>query len=180
MICSALRGGKLLKKGKINVIATLISVFTMKFADCSLGVLKTVFLVKNKFFISSVLNSMSAALFIFVADAMANAPSEAKMSIAAVVFLANLAGGYFPPKLVDKMEKDRLFIYAITAPTFKDGAELADDLRRHNIPVSTTVVYGKEIEKTLAINAYAVTRDESRIISRHLTDEYKWHIMEAI
>lgn len=64
----------------------------MKFADCSLGVLKTVFLVKNKFFVSLVLNSLSAALFIFVADTMANAPAEAKISIAAAVFLANLTG----------------------------------------------------------------------------------------
>ena len=159
---------------------TLVSVFVMKFADCALGVLKTVFLVKNKFFVSSVLNSLSAALFIFVADTMANAPSEAKMSIAAVVFLANLAGGYFPPKLVDRLEKDRLFCYEITAPSFDAGTELADDLRRHNIPISTTVVYGKEVEKTLAINAYAVTREESKIVSRHLTDDYKWHIMEAI
>ena len=152
----------------------------MKFADCSLGVLKTVFLVKNKFFISSILNSLSAALFIFVADTMANAPSEAKMSIAAVVFLANLAGGYFPPMLVDRLEKDRLFVYMITAPSMEDGTELADDLRRHNIPVSTSVVYGKEVEKTLAIKAYAVSREESRIISRHLSDEYKWHIVEAV
>ena len=161
------------------MIITLLSVFAMKFLDCALGVLKTVFLVKNKFFISSVLNSMSAALFIFVADAMANAPAEAKMSIAAVVFLANLAGGYFPPKLVDRLEKDRLFVYTITSPSFEEGTEFADDWRRHNIPVSTLVVYGKDIEKTLAIKAYAVSRDESRIISRHLTDGYKWHIMEA-
>ena len=161
------------------MIVTLLSVFAMKFLDCALGVLKTVFLVKNKFFISSVLNSLSAALFIFVADAMANAPAEAKMSIAAVVFFANLAGGDFPPKLVDRLEKDRLYVYTITSPSFEEGTELADDLRRHNIPVSTLVVYGKDIEKTLAVKAYAVSRDESRIISRHLTDGYKWHIMEA-
>ncbi len=162
------------------MIITLLSVFAMKFLDCALGVLKTVFLVKNKFFISSVLNSLSAALFIFVADAMANAPAEAKMSIAAVVFFANLAGGYFPPKLVDRLEKDRLFVYMITAPSFEEGTELADDLRHHNIALSTSVVYGKEVEKTLAIRAHAVTRSESRIISRHLTDDYKWHIVEAM
>ena len=50
----------------------LITVFLMKFADCALGTLKTVFLVKDRFFVSSIFNSLSAALFIFVADAMAN------------------------------------------------------------------------------------------------------------
>lgn len=160
---------------------TLLSVFLMKFADCSLSTLKTVFLVKNKFFISSVMNSLAAALFIFVADAMANAPSEQKIAIAAVVFLANLTGGYIPPKFVDKIEKDKLFVYLITAPDLEAGKELADDLRAHNIPVCTNVSYNTEMEKSLNIKAFAQSKEQSRIITRHLTDDrYKWHIMEAI
>ena len=87
------------------------------------------------------MNSLAAALFIFVADAMANAPSEQKIAIAAVVFLANLAGGYIPPKFVNKIEKDKLFVYLITAPDLEAGKELADDLRAHNIPVCTNVSY---------------------------------------
>lgn len=152
----------------------------MKFADCSLSTLKTVFLVKNKFFVSSVMNSLAAALFIFVADAMANAPSEQKLAIAAVVFLANLAGGYLPPKLVDKYEEDKLFEYVITSPDFESGKELADDLRAHNIPVCTNVSYNTKMEKSLDIKAFAQTKEQSRIITRHLTDKYKWHIIEAI
>lgn len=159
---------------------TLLSVFFMKFADCSLSTLKTVFLVKNKFFISSIMNSLAAALFIFVADAMANAPSEQKIAIAAVVFLANLTGGYIPPKFVDKIEKDKLFVYLITAPDLESGKELADDLRAHNIPVCTNVSYNTEMEKSLNIKAFAQSKEQSRIITRHLTDDYKWHIMEAI
>lgn len=158
----------------------LITVFLMKFADCALGTLKTVFLVKDKFFISSIFNSLSAALFIFVADAMANAPSEDKMTIAGIIFLANLIGGYLPPKLLDRMKADRLFIYVITAPDLESGKKLADDLRQHNIPVSTTIEYDKKLIKTLTCKAYAVSREESRIISRHLTDDFKWHIIETI
>lgn len=152
----------------------------MKFMDCALGTLKTVFLVKDKFFMSSIFNSLSAALFIFVADAMANAPQGDKMMIAAVVFLANLAGGYLPPKLLNRMQADRLFVYVVTSPTFREGTKFADDLRRHNIPVSTTITYDKELRKVLTCKAYAISRDESRIITSHLTDEFKWHIMEAM
>lgn len=158
----------------------LIMVFMMKFMDCALGTLKTVFLVKDKFFISSVFNSLSAALFIFVADAMANAPKDDKMLIAGIIFLANLAGGYLPPKLLDKMKTDRLFVYVITSPSFDDGTMLADDLRRHNIPVATTVTYDKKLNKVLTCKAYAQTRQESRIISKHLDDGFKWHIVEAL
>lgn len=152
----------------------------MKFSDCALSTLKTVFLVKNQFFISSILNSLSAALFIFVADTMANAPSDQKLWIAGIVFLANLTGGYLPPKLVKRMESDKLFVYVITPQSFEEGKDLADDLRAHNIPVSTTVVYDKYMNKTLDIKAYAQGKEESRIISRHLDDTMKWHVIEAL
>ena len=162
------------------MLATFLSVFAMKFSDCALSTLKTVFLVKNQFFISSILNSLSAALFIFVADAMANAPADQKLWIAGIVFLANLTGGYFPPKLVDRFESDKLFVYVVTPNTFEDGKTLADDLRAHNIAVSTAVVYDKYLKRTLNVNAYAQNKQESRIISRHLDDSMKWHIVEAI
>ena len=162
------------------MLTTFLAVYLMKFSDCALSTLKRVFLVKNQFFISSILNSLSAALFIFVADTMANAPSDQKLWIAGVVFLANLTGGYLPPKLVKRMESDKLFVYVITPQSFEEGKDLADDLRAHNIPVSTTVVYGKYMNKTLDIKAYAQGKEESRIISRHLDDTMKWHVIETI
>lgn len=162
------------------MLTTFLAVYVMKFSDCALSTLKTVFLVKNQFFVSSILNSLSAALFIFVADAMANAPADQKLWIAGIVFLANLTGGYLPPKLVDRMESDKLFVYVITPQSFEEGKVLADNLRAHNIPVSTTVVYGKYMNKTLDIKAYAQGKEESKIISRHLDDSMKWHIIEAI
>ena len=162
------------------MLTTFLAVYLMKFSDCALSTLKTVFLVKNQFFISSVLNSLSAALFIFVADTMANAPSDQKLWIAGIVFLANLTGGYLPPKLVKRMESDKLFVYVITPQSFEEGKDLADDLRAHNIPVSTTVVYDKYMNKTLDIKAYAQGKEESRIISRHLDDTMKWHVIETI
>ena len=162
------------------MLTTFLAVYAMKFSDCALSTLKTVFLVKNQFFVSSILNSLSAALFIFVADAMANAPADQKLWIAGIVFLANLTGGYLPPKLVDRMESDKLFVYVITPQSFEEGKILADDLRAHNIPVSTTVVYDNYMNKTLDIKAYAQGKQESRIISHHLDDSMKWHIIEAI
>lgn len=157
-----------------------ISVFIMKFLDCALSTTKTVFLVRNQFFVSSVFNSLSAALFIFVADAMANAPADQKLWIAAIVFLANLTGGYFPPKLIDRLESDKLFVYVVTPDTFENGKQFADDLRMHNIPVSTSVGYNEALKKVLTVKAYAQSKQESRIVSRHLTDSMKWHIVEAI
>ena len=161
-------------------MSIFIIVFILKFLDCSLGTAKTVFLVKNQFFISSMLNSISAALFIFVADAMANAPSEQKLWIALVVFLANLTGGYLPPKLIDRFEADKLFVYVVTSDSFEHGQSFADLLRIHNIPVSTNVTYNDQLNKVLTVKAYAQSKHESKIISQFLDNKMKWHIVEAI
>jgi hypothetical protein len=159
----------------------------MKFSDCALGTLKTLFLIKDKFFMSSVFNSLAAILFIFVADAMANAPVDQKAAIAIIVFLANLTGGYLPPKILDKLDADKLFIYVITSNDFENGKELADTLRSFNIPVSTTVDYiatpaendTQVCKKVLTCKAYATTKLESKVINSCLTEDFKYHIYEG-
>ena len=168
------------------LIITLVSVFLMKFADCAMGTLKTVYLVKNKFFISSIFNSVSAALFIYVADSMSNAPVNQKFFIAVTVFLANLIGGYIPPKIINLFETDRLFIFYITPDSWEGGIELADLLRGFDIPINTNVAYDKQINKVLYIKAYAETKQQSKMISDILLDEQekghkiKWHIIDAV
>lgn len=156
---------------------SFIIVFIMKFLDCSLGTLKTVFLVKDKFFLSSVFNSLSAIMFIFVADIMANAPHEDKFIIALIIFAANMIGGYLPPKMIMRLEEDKLFIYVITSNSFESGTELADKLRELNIAVSTTIVYDSQLNKTITCKAHSISKKESAIIESLLTDDYKWHII---
>ena len=164
-------------------MTVFISVFIMKFLDCSLSTLKNVFLYKNKFFISSILNSASAALFIFVADAMANAPSDQKFIIAGIVFLANLTGGYFPPKVLECLEPDKLYIFVITSKTFEIGTKLADTLRELNIPVSTMISYnGKKVDKSLTCSAFCMTKKDSKIvihILKSFNNDVKFHILQT-
>lgn len=163
------------------MIFTLLYVFFIKFFDCALGTAKTVFLLKNKFFISAICNSLSAALFIVVADAMANAPTDQKALIITVIFLANLVGGYIPPKIITRFEQDKLFIFNITADNFENGTIVADSFRQSEIPVSTTVAYDSEINKVLHIKAYAINKEHSKIIMACLNElpEFKYHITEG-
>lgn len=160
--------------------STLFYVFILKLCDCSLSVMKTVFLMKNKFLVSSCLYSLSAALFVFVADTMANSPVELKGWIAFVIFFANFVGSYFPPRIIKRLEKDRLFVFMVTSPTFDEGVQLADRLRAYGLPVSTSIAYGDDVEKTLLIKAYAESRQDSKMISSCLDERFKWHIVEAV
>lgn len=161
-----------------EVIVVIFTTFFLKFLDCSLSTIKNVFLIKEKYFLSSVCNSIAAVLFIFVADLMANSDSENKIYIAFAIFFANLLGSYFPPKLLDRFEADRLFIFTITAPTLDKGIEFADKLKEFDIPLSTSVIYDGDTKKTLQIQVYSKTKYKSNIIYKYLTDEYKYHIFK--
>ena len=147
---------------------TILSVFLLKFSDCALGTLKTVTLYKGRYVASSVCSSLSAMLFIFVADMMANAQGDDKWAIALVVFLANLVGSYIPPRLLDHFEADKLIIFVITCHSLEHGKSVADRLRELNVPVATSVVYDKRRSKTLMIHAYSRTKDDSRLILANL------------
>lgn len=147
---------------------TIISVFLLKFTDCALGTMKTVTLYKGRYVASSVCSSLSAMMFIFVADMMANANGDDKLAIALVVFLANLIGSYIPPRILDRMEADKLIIFVITCASLEHGKEMADHLRELNVPVATSVVYDKHRCKTLMIHAYSRTKDDSRIITANV------------
>jgi Na+/melibiose symporter-like transporter len=153
----------------------IIITFFLKFFDCALSTIKNVFLIKEKYLLSSICNSLSAMLFIFVADIMANTASEDKWIIALIVFFANLTGSYFPPKFLDKIESDRLFIYIMTADCLENGFALADTLRELNIPVATTIVYNDKLQKTLSVTAYAKTKEQSNIIVYHVNKKYEGH-----
>ncbi len=123
---------------------------------------------------------MSAALFVFVADKMANSPAEMKGWIAGAIFLANFVGSYFPPQIVKRFDKEKLYMFTITSETMADGIELADRLRAYDLPVSTSIVYADDVVKTLLIKAYAENRRDSKVISSHLDERFKWHVVEAV
>ena len=156
----------------------IFTTFILKFMDCALSTVKNVFLIKEKYLLSSVCNSVSAILFIFVADIMANSEGGDKWLIAVAVFLANFVGSYLPPKFLDKIESDRLFIYVVTADSLESGMTYSDTLKKFNIPVSTTVVYDSDTEKTLEVRAFSQTKHQSTIITSYMNDKFKYHVIK--
>jgi uncharacterized protein YebE (UPF0316 family) len=155
----------------------IVTTFILKFLDCALSTIKNVFLIKERYFLSSVCNSLAAMLFIFVADIMANTDGGEKYLIAIAVFLANFIGSYLPPKFMDKMESDRMFIYNITADSFENGMAYADKLKEFNVTVSTTVAYDSKTNKTLQITAYSQTKQQSTIIVNCMKKKFKYHVI---
>jgi hypothetical protein len=108
---------------------------------------------------------------------MANSSSDDKIVIALIVFFANLTGSYLPPKLLDRIEADRLFVYVITSDTVESGFKFADTLREMNIAVSTLFVHDKHLNKTLQIHAYSQNKAQSHMIKSNIQENFKYHVV---
>ena len=157
----------------------ILTAFLLKFIDCALSTIKNVFLIKERYLLSSVCNSLAAVMFIFVADVMANTATEDKWLIAIAIFIANLTGSYLPPKLLNKLESNHLHIYSVTSDTLDNGIKFADELRQCNVPISTNIAFNNRKEQVLYIQAYSRNKTQSSLISAHIRQykDFNFHVI---
>jgi hypothetical protein len=94
--------------------------------------------------------------------------------------LATLVGSYLPAKAMERLEKDKLYVYEITSDTLDSGKEFADSLRNYNIPVSTTAVRNKSFNKVLLCKVYSQSKSVSKLIENLIPLEFKWSIVSSV
>ena len=144
----------------------LIVIFVSKLLDCAFGALKTSFFIRNKFIISAMCASFSTVFFIL-------SIKQSGLFAYIAIFIATFLGNYFPPVVIKKLEKDKLFVYEITADTFERSLNFAETLRELNIPVNTTKIRDKYGERNLTCTCYAVSKEISNIILANTDDTFK-------
>ena len=155
----------------------ILIVFTLKLIDNTLNTMKNIFLIKEKFLVSSLFAALSTAVYMFMVMKMAK--TDGLISIIAI-FVATFIGTRLPGTVVKKTEKDRLFIYDITADNFNNGKKFADILREADIATKTSIAYNNEMDKTLSIQAYCSSRDESRLVNENISSTFKYNIYAPI
>ena len=155
----------------------ILIVFTLKLIDNTLNTMKNIFLIKEKFLVSSLLAALSTAVYMFMVMKMAK--TDGLISIVAI-FVATFIGTLLPGTVVKKTKKDRLFIYDITADNFNNGKKFADILREADIATKTSIAYNNEMDKTLSIQAYCSSRDESRLVNENISSTFKYNIYAPI
>lgn len=151
----------------------ILIVFILKLIDNTLNTMKNIFLIKEKFLVSSLLAALSTA--VYMVTLMKMAKSDGIISIIAI-FAATFIGTLIPGVAVKKTEKDKLYIYDITADNINNGKEFADILREANIATKTSIAYNTEMDKTLSIQAYCSSRDESRMINENISPAFKYNV----
>lgn len=151
----------------------ILIVFLLKLIDNTLGTMKNIYLARGKFFFSSLLAALSTTIYMIAVVRMAK--SDGMLSIIAIC-AATFIGTLVPGLAVKKSEKEKLYIFDITADNMRSGKEFADILRSANIAIKTSIVYDKMMIKTLSINAYCTNREESKMVNEIISPNFKYNV----
>lgn len=154
----------------------MIITFLCKIADNALSTLKNIFLHKGRYFLSSMFSAIGTFFYMV---AIVNAVKDNSMSAIISMCVATFIGSYAPAKLVEKMEKDQLFVYDITTNTFEEGLDLIETIKEMNMPYKSSTVYNEDLEKVMDIKVFCSTKAESIMIKDIISNNYKFHAYGA-
>ena len=146
-------------------IMNLLFLFIVKVIDNILGTSKTILIQKNKGVLAALSVVISQIIFYKLIDAVGNSDSDLTMYVIAI---ASGFGTYLAVKLNDKFSKERTFVNVILSDNREAMEELRDYLREHKITNLATEAFTKEWDKTIAITAYAETKEESRLLDEYI------------
>lgn len=162
----------------LALVEVLIA-FSLKMADNALGTVKTLFLAKGKYFRAALFNSLSTLFYLLAVVRIAK--SNDIYSIIAMC-VATFFGTLMPCFIIKKTERDKLYIFDVTSDNLDNGKQFADILRTKNVALNTTVVYNREMEKTLLVKIYCSSKEESRMVTDMLENKknFKYNIYVPI
>lgn len=151
----------------------IIQAFVLKLIDNGLATIKTIYLHKEKYFLGAVFNSLST--FFYLIAIVQIAKSNDIFSIIAMC-LATFLGTYFPGIIIKKSERNKLFIFDVTADNLESGKEFADKIRDKNIAIKSYITYNEDLEKVLSCKIYSNNRDESKTINKLIPQNFKYNV----
>jgi len=151
----------------ISNIITLIILFLAKTADNMLTTGKTILVQRNRPILASLAVIASQIIFYKLIDSIGSSDNDLALY---VVSIASGVGTFLALKLGSRFSKERTYVNVILSDDKEAMIELRDFLKEHRITNLTTDGYTKDWQKTIAITAYAETKEQS-----HLIDDYLSH-----
>ena len=148
----------------ISFIINLVVIFVVKVLDNILSTSKTILVQKNKAFLAGLTVVISQIIFYKLIDAV----SEGSELTIYVIAIASGLGTLLAIWISNRFSKDRMYVNIIMCDNKKVMKELRDYLKDNKITNLTTDGYTKEWKKTLAITAYAETREQSKLLDEYM------------
>lgn len=149
-------------------IETLYYYLTLSFVkiiDNIISTEKTLLTQKNKAFAASVLVAISQFIFFFLVSEIA---TDNNIVAFVIVSIASGIGSYIAFFINNKFSRDRTYVNVIMSDDFEEMKKLRGFLAANKITNVVNVSYTLDWEKTLAITAYAETKEQSRLIDEYL------------
>ena len=143
----------------------LLLIFLMKAADNMLTTGKTILIQRSRPILASLSVVASQILFYLLINEIGTGDNHIAIY---VVSLASGIGTYLALKIGNRFSKERIYVNVILSDDKEAMIELREFLKDHKITNLATDGYTKDWQKTIAITAYAETREQSQIIDEYL------------
>lgn len=150
----------------ITIILNIVIVFLIKVFDNIIGTSKTLLIQKNKSVLASFTVIISQIIFYKLIDIVDN--DEEYMIY--VVAIASGLGTYLALLISNIFSKERTYVNVILSDNKKEMKKLRDFLKTNKITNLTTDAYTKDWKKTIAITAYAETKNDSKKIDEFISN----------
>ena len=167
---------QLQKKVEENMIQILLNI-AMKILDSFVTTTKSIFVYKNKILLASLMVGCSNFLFLTV---IVNAVLSDSIYMNILVGLSSSVGAYLAMKTNNKFSKDVSYLNIITCDTRESVVELVEYLRLHKIKNIVTDSYTRQWDKTLVVQAFANTREQSKLIDTYLENKEEKYLRQIL
>ncbi|EQB4340951.1 hypothetical protein ACYJ2U_001669 [Clostridium botulinum] len=154
---------------------TLLILFILKILDSGISAAKTLLLIKEKDFLSSICTALSQ--FFYLTLLVKITKDNSSLGIF-VICLGALIGSYLPKFIIRRTDKDKTWIYEILPQSTKQSQEIADILRNNNLEVFTIKGYNFDVDKILTIKAFSNNKQESILIESLIPKDTPFHVVE--
>lgn len=157
----------------IQMIIEILQAFFVKIMDNGLSTFKSIYQNKEKYIISALFASASQFFYLVGVKQVA---SGSGYVIISVMTFATFIGTLLPGIFMKKIEKDKPWTFEITASSFDKGIEFADELRKLDLDVKTTVSYDTEVIKVISCKVKCSTKEHSRKVMKLLPDDFEYEV----
>lgn len=159
------------------MVFEILSSFVLKALDNGLSTFKTIYLQKEDYIKGAFYNALST--FFYLVGVVQIAKSNSIFSIVAMC-VATFVGTILPGIMIKRSERDKLYIFDITADNLYLGKDFADAIRKENIAIKTFSSYDTYMNKVLTCKVYCTTKEESRIVNKLMPTTFRYNVYSPI
>ena len=153
-------------------ILWLLIIFIIKILENLIGTAKTLLVQKNKALLAALSVVITQVMFYKI---IAEVSAAEGFLVIFIISIASGMGTLIAVKLGDKFSKERIYVNVILSDDKEFMIELIEFLRRNKITNLASDAYTRDWTKTIAVTAYAETKDQSKLLDSflHNKENYK-------